>query len=192
MTIFDVVVNTDDLVVLGPPDVIDLAVSIGQQGNRGATFYVGAGSPNNSAISINIFGESITPIAGDIFINTALGSEYGWLYIYNPKIVGDQWDQILKLQPPIHAVKKNAVFSSGVSTISIPLSDIVASSTGLTSDNFIVTVTPNYSDPVVLTINSKSIVSTNLNINIEGVKFVSSTWSQLNETIGVEINITVV
>ena len=41
MAIFDVVVNTDDLVVLGPPDVIDLAISVGQQGNRGATFMRG-------------------------------------------------------------------------------------------------------------------------------------------------------
>ena len=192
MAIFDVVVNTDDLVVLGPPDVIDLAISIGQQGNRGATFYAGAGNPNDSSVSQNIFGTTITPVAGDLFINTATGAEYGWLYIYNPKVVGDQWDQIIKLQPPFHAVKKDAAFSSGISTISIPLINIVPSSVGLTADNFIVTLTPNHSDPVVLTINSKSIVSTNLNIVVEGIKFVSSAWSQLNETIGVSIKITVV
>lgn len=192
MAIFDVVVNTDDLVVLGPPDVIDLAISIGEQGNRGATFYAGSGNPNSSTVSQNIFGTTITPVAGDLFINTATGAEYGWLYIYNPKVVGDQWDQIIKLQPPFHAVKKDAAFSSGISTISIPLINIVPSSVGLTADNFIVTLTPNHSDPVVLTINSKSIVSTNLNIVVEGIKFVSSAWSQLNETIGVAINITVV
>ena len=81
MAIFDVVVNTDDLVVLGPPDVVDVSISIGEKGDRGATFYAASGNPNSTAISQNIFGSSVTPIAGDLFINTATGDEYGWLYI---------------------------------------------------------------------------------------------------------------
>ena len=193
MAIFDVVVNTDDLVVLGPPDVIDLAISIGQQGNRGATFYAGAGNPNDSVISQNIFGTNITPVAGDIFINTALGAEYGWLYIYNPKVVGNQWDQVLKLQQPFYAVDEEITFSSGTATLSIPLASILPSGTTESDPNkYIVTFTPNASDPIVVTVNSKSIVSTNLQLSLEAIKYASSAWSSLNETINLYVHIAVV
>jgi hypothetical protein len=193
MSIFDVVVNTDDLVVLGPPDVIDLAISIGQQGNRGATFYAGAGNPNDSVVSQNIFGTIITPVAGDIFINTALGSEYGWLYIYNPKIVGNQWDQVLKLQQPFYAIEEQITFTAGSATVAIPLANILPS--GVTEsdpDKYIVTLTPKASDPVILTVNSKSIVSTNLSISLEAIKYSSASWSALNETINIYVHIAVV
>jgi hypothetical protein len=193
MSIFDVVVNTDDLVVLGPPDVIDLAISIGQQGNRGATFYAGAGNPNDLSVSQNIFGIIITPVAGDIFINTALGSEYGWLYIYNPKIVGNQWDQVLKLQQPFYAIEEQITFTSGSAIASIPLANILPS--GVTEsdpDKYIVTLTPKASDPVVLTVNSKSIIATNLSISLEGIKYSSSAWSALDETINIYVHIAVV
>jgi hypothetical protein len=193
MSIFDVVVNTDDLVVLGPPDFIDLAISIGQQGNRGATFYAGSGNPNDSVVSQNIFGTIITPVAGDIFINNALGSEYGWLYIYNPKVVGNQWDQVLKLQQPFYAIDEQATFTSGLATLAIPLSNILPS--GVTEsdpDKYIVTLTPEGSDPIVLTVNSKTIVSTNLNIIVEAIKYSSFSWSALNETINIYVHIAVV
>jgi len=193
MAIFDVVVNTDDLVVLGPPDVIDLAISVGQQGPRGATFYAGSGSPNDSVVSQNIFGTTITPVAGDLFINIATGPEYGWLYIYNPKVVGDQWDELIRLQPPVFSSAYEETFASGLSTVSVPLASILP--TGVTQsnpDNYIVTITPIYSDPVVLTINSKSISGSNLNIVLEGIKYSSGTWSALNETIDFCMNISVV
>lgn len=193
MAIFDVVVNTDDLVVLGPPDVIDLAISVGQQGNRGATFYAGAGNPNDVTVSQNVFGTTITPVAGDIFINTALGSEYGWLYIYNPKVVGNQWDQVLKLQLPFYAIDQELTFSAGAATLAIPLANILPS--GVTEsdpDKYIVTLTPEGSDPIVVTVNSKTIVSTNLSLTLEAIKYSSSTWSALNETINVYVHVAVV
>lgn len=193
MNIFDVVVNTDDLVVLGPPDVIDLAISIGEQGNRGATFYAGSGSPNDSVVYQNIFGNNITPVSGDIYINTATGPSYGWIYIYNPKVVGNQWDQVLRLQPPLFSTTHQETFSAGTATVSIPLSNILPTGV-IQSDpnNYIVTVTPIYSDPVVLTINSKSIASSNLNIVLEGLIYTGGTWSSLTGVINFCMNISVV
>ena len=191
--VFDVVVNTDDLVVLGPPDVINVSISRGEQGPRGSTFYAGAGDPNDSVVSENVFGSAITPNEGDVYINAATGSEYGWLYLYNPKTTGDQWDQILRLQPPVYATTVSQSFTSGLSTIAIPIADIIPSTiTGLTSDNYIVTLTPISTDPTVLTINSKSIVSTNLEVVVEAIKYVSSAWSNVTTTIDIEVNITVV
>ena len=38
----DVLLNTDDVVVIGPPESIDLLVDIGPQGTRGSKFIVGS------------------------------------------------------------------------------------------------------------------------------------------------------
>lgn len=195
MSIFDVVVNTDDLVVFGPPDVIDLSVSIGQQGNRGATFYAGAGSPNNASVSQNIFGTSIVPVAGDIFINTAIGPDYGWLYIYNPKVVGDAWDQVLRLQQPFYAVQSQITFASGAATLSIPLDSILPPNVSESDpDKYITTITAKNSSPTLITVIDKNIVSTNLEIELSAIKFSGSpaAWSQLNETINLYINVSVI
>lgn len=193
MTVFDVVVNTDDLVVLGPPDVIDLSVAIGQQGPRGATFFAGSGNPNDLVVSQNIFGNNLSPIFGDIFINTATGPQYGWLYVYNPKVVGNQWDQVLQLTPPLYAARKEVIFSSGVVTISIPLTDILPPNTTESDpEKYIVSVSPNYSSPISFSINSKTISSSNLNITIEAIKYDSGSWSSLNETVDLDLTITVV
>ena len=42
----DVLLNTEDVVVLGPPDSIDVLVDIGPQGTRGSKIIVGSGDPN--------------------------------------------------------------------------------------------------------------------------------------------------
>lgn len=192
MTVFDVVVNTDDLVVLGPPDVIDVAISIGEQGQRGATFYAGSGNPNDSIVSQNVFGDTITPISGDMYINTAIGADYGWLYLYNPKISGNQWDQVLRLEQPYYVEEQDVVFSSGTATISVPLENILP--TGISQpdpDKYIISLTPEHTDIVVLTVSSKSIVSGNLQISLQGLTYSSSTWSSLNSTIAIYIHIAV-
>ena len=194
MAIFDVIVNTDDLLVLGPPEIIELSVSIGQQGQRGSTFYAGSGSPNDPVVYQSVFGSEITPIFGDVFINYASGNEYGWLYIYNPKIVGDQWDQVLKLEQPIYANTYFVSFTSGTGTLSIPLTNILpVDFVEEDPEKYIVVTTPIFTDPVALSINSKTIVGSNLEIIFDAVKYSSSTWTALNsESLNISLNITVV
>lgn len=192
MTVFDVLVNTDDLVVLGPPDIIDVAVSIGEKGTRGATFYVGAGDPNNSTVSENVFGQTVTPISGDVFINTATGPQYGWLYIYNPKITGNQWDEILNLQQPIYSAIAQLDFTSGTATLSIPLSNLTSNSNGMTEDNFVVNITPQNSIPTVISISSKAIVSNELEIDLIAIEYSSSAWQQVSGLLDFNLKITMI
>lgn len=191
--IFDVVVNTDDLVVLAPPSQIDVGVDFGPQGQRGATFYAGSGDPNDAAVSENVFGDVVVPTEGDIYINTAAGANYGWLFIYNPKIVGDDWDQVLRLNPPIYSRNIEQTFTSGLSTISVPVADIIPPGVVVSSVyNYVVNLTPINSDPTVLTINSQVISGSNLNIVVEGIKYSGGSWSNLNsQTIKIATNITV-
>lgn len=194
MSIFDVVVNTDDLVVLAPPANIDVGVDFGPQGQRGATFYAGSGNPNDASVSENVFGDIITPVEGDIYINTAAGANYGWLFIYNPKTVGDNWDQVLRLNPPIYSRNIEQTFTSGLSTISVPIANIIPPGVVVSGPySYVVNLTPINSDPIVLTINSQSISGSNLNIVVEGIKYSGGSWSNLNsQTIKISITITVV
>ena len=194
MSIFDVVVNTDDLVVLAPPTIIDVGVDFGPQGTRGATFYAGSGNPNDASVEENVFGDVIVPIDGDIYINTAAGANYGWLFIYNPKVTGDDWDQVLRLNPPIYNRNVEQTFTSGVSTMVIPEEDIVPLGVVVTGPyDYVVNLTAISTDPTLLTINSQSVSSGNLNIVIEGIKYSGGTWSAMNsQTIDIATIVTVV
>ena len=194
MSIFDVVVNTDDLVVLAPPTIIDVGVDFGPQGTRGATFYAGSGNPNDASVEENVFGDVIVPIDGDLYINTAAGANYGWLFIYNPKVTGDDWDQVLRLSPPIYNRNVEQTFTAGVSTMVIPEEDIVPLGVVVTGPyDYVVNLTAISTDPTLLTINSQSVSSGNLNIVIEGIKYSGGTWSAMNsQTIDISTIVTVV
>jgi hypothetical protein len=194
VSIFDVVVNTDDIVVLAPPANINVGVNFGPEGQRGATFYAGSGNPNDSSVSENVFGDIVIPVEGDLYINTAAGANYGWLFIYNPKTVGDNWDQVLRLNPPIYSRSIEQTFSSGLSTITIPVADIIPSGVVVSGPyDYVVNLTAINSDPTILTINSQSVSGSDLNIVVEGIKYSGGSWSNLNsETIDISTIITVV
>lgn len=193
-SIFDVVVSTDDLVVLSSPTVIDVGVDFGPQGQRGATFYSGSGDPNDLSVAENVFGDLIIPVEGDIYINTAAGANYGWLFIYNPKITGDDWDQVLRLSPPIYTRNIEKTFTTGTTTMSILTEDIIPPGVVVSGPySYVVSLTPISLSPVVLTIRSQTISGANLQITIEGIKYSGGSWSALNsETIDISTVVTVV
>jgi len=94
----DVVVQEDDLVVLGPPTAVDVALDIGPQGPRGSTFFTGDGNPNLLTIDqfANIHGR--TPVYGDIYLNIdSTGTEYGKFYSYATVPGNDQWSPVIDL-----------------------------------------------------------------------------------------------
>lgn len=186
-TIFDVLVNTDDIVVLGGPSQIDVSVDIGPQGTRGAKFFVGSGNPNTLTLPE-------TPQLGDFFVNSSTASDYGWLYVYSQTVSNtNTWTPALKLQPSIYSSNVEATFdSSGLSTVEVALSDIVSDVTITDSSRYIVQVTPVYSNPVALSINSKTVSSGNININLEAIEYYSSTWQNLQGTVTLGVTISVV
>lgn len=193
-SIFDVVVSTDDLVVLSSPTVIDVGVDFGPKGQRGATFYSGSGNPNDSSVAENVFGDLIVSVEGDIYINTEAGANYGWLFIYNPKTIGDDWDQVLRLSPPIYTRNIQKTFTAGTTIMSILTEDIIPPGVIVSGPySYVVNLTPRTSYPVVLTIRSQTISGPNLEITVEGIKYSGGSWSSLNsETIDISTIITVV
>jgi hypothetical protein len=153
MNIFDVLLNTDDIVVLGSPTNLDVSIDFGPTGQRGTKIFAGSGDPNNSGVIPA--GEEI--FIGDFFINSSIASRYAWLYRYSTGIGGTTWTPILKLQPTFYSKNIQAAFTDGSANISIPLFDIISDLSIVDVNRYSINVTPLSENPIALSINNKSI-----------------------------------
>lgn len=185
--IFDVLLNTDDIVILGGPSQIDVSVDVGPKGDRGAKFFIGSGNPNTLT-----FPES--PIIGDFFINSSTASDYGWLYIYAQTVSNtNNWQPALRLQPALYSQNVETTFDSGgFSTLQIELSSIVSDVSITDPDRYIVQITPIHSNPISIVVNSKTISSGYLDINLEAIEYASSSWQNLQGVVDLALTISVV
>lgn len=187
--VFDVLVETDDLVVLGPPTNIDISLDIGPQGQRGSLFFVGSGNPNVAGV----LPSGQTFYVGDAFINASTASNYGWLYFYVTTPSGNTWVPALRLQPSIYSSKTSVLFDSdGEGLITIPTANIVADVTISDEEKYIVQITPINSNPAALSITSKTILGPNLNIFVKGIKYNGSSWSNLTGIVDLQVTISVI
>ncbi len=83
----NVVLETDDLTVLGPPASIDLQVDIGPAGERGSYIYSGSVDPNVSSTPFL----NLPPKIGDLYFRTSTNSVYQYLTIPG----GEEWVELL-------------------------------------------------------------------------------------------------
>ena len=184
----DVVLSNDDLTVLSGPEVIELLVDIGPTGTRGSKVFVGVGNPNSVAIS--------TKILNDLYINSAPGSDYGYLYQYVSEPGGDTWVEVLKIAPAIYSKIHTVTFGAGSDadygsgTIVIPITDITAV-TGLDADNFSVQYSIVNAKPLASSLASVTISSTNLVINLQASEY-DGTWAALETEASVHLFVSVV
>jgi hypothetical protein len=93
----DVVIQEDDLVVLGPPSTVDIAVDFGPKGDRGSTFFTGSGDPNDLSLTQFEIIHGAVPVYGDVYLRIDFGADYGTFYTYNAVPGGDQWSAVLDL-----------------------------------------------------------------------------------------------
>jgi hypothetical protein len=184
----DVVLSNDDLTVLSGPSTVELLVDIGPAGTRGSKFFVGVGDPNLDT--------SITPILNDMYINSAPGANYGYLYQYLSQPGGDSWVEVLKVNPTLYSKIHVTTFVSGTSatvgsgSIVIPVSDI-STATGLTAENFNIQYSIPNSKPIASSISLVEISGTDLVIHLEASEY-DGTWGPLDAEISVNIFISVV
>ena len=182
----DVLLNTDDIVVFGPPDVVEVLVDIGPSGTRGSQVFVGVGDPNLVEIGQ-------TPILNDLYINTSPGANYGYLYQYVSEPGGDTWIEILKINPTIYSENHLTTYTDGAASIVIPIADIVTvTGTPLTADNFNVQYSIAHDNPVASGMAVPTLVGTNLTINFTATEYSSSTWSDFSGEVVTHLFITIV
>lgn len=125
----EVLLSTDEITVIGGPEKVSLTVDIGPEGTRGSYIFAGNGNPNDSG---TIIGQS--PNINDLFINLENTSEdFSYLYQYKAEPGGAVWQHILKLTPSMYAKNIVTSFVNGVSTIPVPIFDIITSTTDISN-----------------------------------------------------------
>jgi hypothetical protein len=189
----DVLLNTEDVVVLGPPETVDVLVDIGPQGTRGSKFIVGSGEPNPQTSSGVLLGQTL--ILNDMYINVAPGANYGYLYQYVSQPGGNTWTQVLKISPAIYSAVETIPFTSGAGAITIPISNIVTvSGSPLTASNFSVQFQIEGANPIASSMEIPALAGagTNLVINFDAVQYSGGSWSALTGSKTVHLFISIV
>jgi hypothetical protein len=188
----DVLLNTEDVVVLGPPETVDVLVDIGPQGIRGTRFIVGSGEPNAQTSSGVLLGQTL--ILNDMYINVAPGQNYGYLYQYISQPGGNSWTEVLHMNPALYSAIETIPFTSGDASITIPISNIVSvTGSPLTASNFNVQYQIEGSNPIASSLEIPALAGagTNLVVNLHASQYAGGSWSALtgNKTVHIFISI---
>ena len=189
----DVLLNTEDVVVLGPPETIDVLVDIGPQGTRGTKFIVGSGEPNAQTASGVLLAQTL--ILNDMYIDVSPGVDYGYMYQYVSQPGGNTWTQVLKINPAIYSAVETIPFTSGAGSITIPVSNIVTvSGSPLTASNFSVQFQIEGVNPIASSMEIPALAGagTNLVINFDAVQYSGGSWSALTGSKTVHLFISIV
>lgn len=160
----DVLLDNDDITVLGPPEIVELLIDVGATGTRGSQVFVGIGDPNVIEIGQ-------TPLLNDLYINISPGADYGYLYQYVSQPGENLWIEILELNPAIYSVNHTTTYVNGIAQIVIPISDIT-SATSLTASNFSVQFSIVNDNPVAASMSIPALAggNDNLVINFKAVE----------------------
>jgi hypothetical protein len=191
--VVDVLLNTEDVVVLGPPETIDVLIDIGPQGTRGSKIIVGSGEPNALTSSGVILGQTL--ILNDMYINTAPGADYGYMYQYVSQPGTNAWVSVLKVNPAIYSSIRTVSFTSGSGSTTIPISDIVTvAGSPLTASNFNVQFQIEGANPIASSMEIPVLAGagTNLVINFDAIEYSGGTWSNLSGSKIVHLFISIV
>jgi hypothetical protein len=116
----DILLETENLTVTGGPQTLNVNLDFGAQGKRGGLILYGLDKP--SAIPIGSFPQR--PQILDWFINlNTLDDEYLYLYQYVNEDSVDYWKKIFKIIPNTYSTNEAVVFSAGVTTVNIEVSN---------------------------------------------------------------------
>jgi len=178
----DVVLTTDELLVLSGPSSVNVEVDFGPEGERGSLFYVSVGNPNTA-----LTGQ--TPKAKDLCVNVLkTDNEYSYVYQYNSDGAnGFQWYPIIKLSPLQYNKILTGTFVDGSKVFNIPVNYIVDEETSqtLTSANFNITYSIPNSNPLASSIEIGSFTNDPISglqvipVTVNAIEYASSTWQNL-------------
>ena len=191
----DVVLNTDDLTVLGGPASIDLDVDFGTQGIRGSRIYAVIADPRT--LPSSQLPADLIPFDLGIVITP---SEPDYLKVYQKQGTSvNDWIALYDIVPNVFSTKSVVTFDSGVASAQIPVSTVFSGLTSYDVANFAVqyeiegTTTP----PLpIASASSLSVVAVNgvqvLNITVTAYEFDGTNWSLLSGDRSVSLFVTVV
>jgi hypothetical protein len=194
----EVILSTDDLMVLGGPSSINVDVNYGPAGDRGSLIFAGEGIPSSTTTT------DLDAKLFDMYINISPSSdEYMYLYqLTNDGVGGIQWTYLLKLVPTIYNDKKEFIFTAGSASATIPVTQIIAPGLypNLTSSrlNIFTSITPDSNKPISSSVILGDIYLDSGNteqwvvpVNINAIEY-SGTWDAIEGARTVSLLISVV
>jgi hypothetical protein len=190
MTITNVLVNTDDIVVYGGPSAIDLQLEIGAQGARGSKIFAYAQDPR-----VGTLPSTIEPLYGDFYINTQAGSQYAYMYQFAAEEGTDGvWKPQLELGPTIYSVVRPVEFTDGIADLTVAKSTITAKAIQPTADQFVIKYSVENDNPVATSISSLTYNHPTLTINMKAAEYNIGTgaWAPLSGVVNVHLYISIV
>lgn len=120
----EVLVSTEDLVVVGGPSQISISLDVGATGDPGSMIYYGSGNPNSSSTVLGF-----TPKLLDMYINLdPTDDQYQYLYQYQSVFGVDEWVPLFRMFSNIYRKNTTAastIFVDGSADIYVPVADIV-------------------------------------------------------------------
>lgn len=170
----ETLVDAANITVLGPPTRLDVQLDVGPRGQRGSQIYVGSGLPSSSTIA-----NYSEVLPGDLYINVAPGVNYSYLYQFVVRPAGNEWQEVLRIQPAIFRALYEVEFVAGSAEISVPIANITSLVGTYTIDNFAVEFSFEHTNPVSASISSKSVTSGNLVLDFSAVEWDGSSWVDL-------------
>jgi len=189
----DVLLSTDDLLVIGGPTTIDLQLDYGAKGSRGSQIFLSNGNPNTEGNILD------TPIINDLAINTSAADTEEYLYLYQYKYVDAvlAWHPYLKLLPNQFNANYAVAFTAGVGTVTVEIPSVALPTTGApySASNFNIQATVSNSSPVAVSVEIGTVTPGDvytLPLTFRAAQYASSTWSSLNTTKTVYVTISVV
>ncbi len=188
----EIVLTTEDLVVLGGPDTINLEVDFGPEGDRGSLIFVGNGKPDVIDIGQD-------PNVFDLYINLlTTDDEYLMIYQYVDVLGTLQWQTLTKLIPNTYVANKSIDFSTA-NYCHIPVAEIVDPSYvgGVSASNFSVQTTFSTSEgyPIVSSIKTEIVTLSsiqNLKITFYAKEFDGTNWIDVSGSRTANLQISVV
>ena len=192
----DVVLDTEDLIVLGGPSSVNVDVSFGPKGDRGSLIFSVLGDPNTNSYQI-----PVTPQPYDLALNTQTSDpRYLTIYQYISQDGVQNWVELAQLLPNAGANKSLINFTAGEATLKIDVSAITDLSPIITPANFgvlysIQQIANNYPISAGFTIASAFEVIDNKNhlvISFNAVEFNNSVWSPASGSKAISTFITVI
>ena len=190
MTITNVLVITDDIVVYGGPSAIDLQLEVGAQGARGSKIFAYAQDPRLGNLP-----SSIEPLYGDFYINTQAGSQYAYMYQFVAEEGTDGvWKPQLELGPTIYSVVRPIEFTNGIGNATVAKSTITSKSIVPTADQFVIKYSIANDNPVASSISSLTYNHPTLTINMKAAEYdiATNTWQPLTGVVNIHLYISIV
>lgn len=182
----EVLVSSEDLLVLGPPATIEVDLDIGAKGQRGSQIFLDMGKPSE------VF--EGTPLPYDLYFNLNPGdSEYlnVYQYITLPGI-GNTWAKVFKIFPNELRHNYSLDFNNGSAIKTINVTEIIPLSLLATveAENFNIVYSIENQNPIASSIDSISIVENQetgfyeLTIVIKALEYKNNAWIPLGSSEG--------